>query len=136
MLRFSTSTAFALFPEHYSFDLVSEIFASSNCSINLRFVAQYFIPLLTYVEKGLASAIVDPLTIAAYRRFRGDPGNIVFRPLKPAVEFGVAMLTPAYRPASLLAKAFSECLTVEFLKIGAKSSSRLATMKPSASKAT
>lgn len=107
-----------LYQDHRSFELIAKAFTSMSSTMNVRFVTQYFIPLLTYVERGQASAIVDPLTIETYRRFRGDSGNVVFVPFKPVIDFSVAMLTPAYRPSSLLASAFAERLTVEFQRIG------------------
>lgn len=109
-----------LYQHHRNFELIAEAFASMGCEMNLRFVTQYFIPLLTYVERGLASAIVDPLTVETYRGFRGDTGSIVFVPFKPTIEFRVAMLTPAYRQPSLLASAFIQRLTEEFQRIGAR----------------
>ena len=107
-----------LYQEHQSFELITSAFNTAGCMLAPRFVTQYFIPLLTYVERGQASAIVDPLTIETYRRFRRDVGDIVFIPFKPTIVFKVAMLTPGYRPSSLLAGSFADQLTEVFRRIG------------------
>lgn len=107
-----------LYQEHHSFELITDIFTSAGCRLIPRFVTQYFIPLLTYVERGQASAIIDPLTIETYQRFRGETGKVVFVPFEPAIPFEVAMLTPAYKSPSLLASAFARRLTEAFQRIG------------------
>lgn len=109
-----------LFPEHVSHHRSMRAFEASGCVLNVRFVTQYFIPLLTYVEKGLAYSIVDPLTMEAYRLYRRDHQDIVFRPFKPLIDFTVAILTPKCRPASLLASAFIERLAKVFETLGAR----------------
>ncbi len=109
-----------LFPEHFSVDVTKRVFASEGCELNNRFVTQYFIPMLTYVRNAQACALVDPLTAESYRLFSGDAEDIVFRPFKPTAEFGVAVLTPAYRPASLLASSFSKRLAEKMTNLGGR----------------
>lgn len=108
-----------LFPEHRTHRDSLATFVAERCRLNLRFVTQYFIPLLTYVERGMAHSIVDPLTKEAHRLYRGDSNRIAFRRFEPAIEFSIAVLMPKYKPASLLALAFSELLAQEFTRLGA-----------------
>lgn len=109
-----------LFPEHFSTDVTKRAFASEGCVMNIRFMTQYFIPLLTYVRKAQACALIDPLTAEAYRLYSGEAGDVVFRLFEPSAEFGVAVLTPAYRPASLLASSFTERLAEKLSDLGGR----------------
>ena len=108
-----------LFPEHATHRDSAATFAAARRTLNIRFVTQYFIPLLTYVEHGMAHSIVDPLTREAYRLYRGSSGQVAFRRFEPAIEFFVVVLMPRYKPASLLALAFSDLLAQEFRRVGA-----------------
>lgn len=100
----------ALIPEHQSHRRTREIFEAEKAEWNVRFVGQFFLPLLTYVQSGYAAAIVDPLTAESWRSSTTAPEEIVFRPFAPVVVFEADILTPAYRPDSLLAQAFSSRL--------------------------
>ena len=88
--------------------------------MNCRFVTQYFIPLLTYVRQGLVNALVDPMTVEAYRLLYGNNDDVLFKPFKPVVEFSVAVLMPAHRPASLLAQSFQQYLHEELMRMGGR----------------
>lgn len=107
-----------LFPEHISYRLTESAFSAAGALLNVRFTTQYFIPLLTFVEHGQACSIVDPLTAEAHRLYRGADTPVRFAPLLPRIDFAVAILTPKYRPASLLADAFQTRLVEKFLKLG------------------
>lgn len=110
----------SLFTDHPIFKLTQRAFALAGCRLNLRFETSLFIQLLAFVQQGLACAIVDPLTVEASDLYGGGSNGVTFRPFSPAVEFGVVKLTPGYRPVSLLARSFSEKVTAEFLRLGAK----------------
>lgn len=107
-----------LFPDHRSHRDTREVFHGAGAALNVRFITQYFIPLLTYVEHGTAHSLVDPLTAEAYRLYRAERGAIAFRRFEPTVEYSVAVLTPRYRPASRLAHAFIGLLAEAFERIG------------------
>ncbi len=109
----------ALFPEHRTFQLTQRIFDAAGADFDVRFTGQYFLMLLTYVERGLASVVVDPISAASWRRSASNQGSIVFRPFQPALEFPVNLLTPAYRPSSLLAQSFYNRLRDLFEGLGA-----------------
>ena len=109
-----------LFSEHRLYMLTEQAFASVGCRWNVRFEVNFFIQLLTFVQKGFACAIVDPLTVETFKLYTGDTGGIVFRPFTPTVEFGVVMLTPGYRPQSVLASSFARRVEGELTRLGAR----------------
>ena len=107
----------ALFSDHPSHIQTKAAFEEQGAAFNLRFETQYFVPLFSYVELGLASAVVDPLSAESYRIYRGDDQRIVFRPFRPKVLLVASIMTPAHRPLSTLARAFSEELRGEILRV-------------------
>lgn len=103
-----------LYDEHETHRTVLRAFADAGARVNIRFQTQYFIPLLTFVERGLACAIVDPITARSYQAYRGDSGLVQFKPFTPSIDFKLAMLLPAHRPASHLGKYIASQLAAEF----------------------
>lgn len=106
-----------LYPGHPTFAETKTAFDRSGADLNMRFEAQYFIPLFTFVERGLAYSIVDPLSAEGYRIMRGDDQRLVFRPFKPVVHLVASVMTPAHRPLSNLAQAFVSNLKSEIQRI-------------------
>jgi len=109
-----------LYSDHELFGNVERIFRDSKMSLNVKFTTQYFIPLLTFVERNLAYAIVDPIAAESYRLYKGEGGSLVFRPFIPAASYSISVLTPAYRPASLLTRSLTEKLIEEMQRLGGK----------------
>ena len=97
---------------------LEQVFAESQIKPNVKFTAQYFIPLLTYVERKLAYSIVDPIAAESYRLYKLNDGGVVFRPFKPNTTYRVSILTPAYRPASLLTQSLTNALIEEMNRLG------------------
>ncbi|MEH6631042.1 MAG: LysR family transcriptional regulator [Halopseudomonas aestusnigri] len=93
-------------PEHSTYRRTVAAFEESGSDLNIRFDAQYFIPLLSFIEAGQACAIVDPLSAESYRIYARGREVIKFVPFVPAVPLTFACLTPAHRPMSAIAKAF------------------------------
>lgn len=109
-----------LFESHLTRQRAQRAFESAGCAFTVRFVAQYFLPLLTYAERGRAYAFVDPITAQNWRRNRPQThAAMAFIPFKPEIKFDVALLTPTYRPASTLSNAFKEHLVNGLLSLGA-----------------
>ena len=96
--------------EHAVYGEVTGSFARSGSTPDIRYMTQYFLSLLTYVEQGLACAVVDPISAESYRLYKEGVSRLHFRRLEPAVYFRVAMLTPKHRPRSLIAKHFTDLL--------------------------
>lgn len=107
-----------LYDEHEISSNTRKVFSDAGHRMNVKFTTQYFIPLLTYVEKKLAFGIVDPITVESYRLNKGDDADIVFLPFKPQVYYHASVLTPDYRPASLLIQSFTDKLIEEFKRLG------------------
>jgi DNA-binding transcriptional LysR family regulator len=108
-----------LYPDHPTATDTQGAFAEMGARLNVRFEAVYFIPMFTYVERGLAYAVVDPFSAESYKLFRGAEPRIVFRPFRPAVQLVASIMTPAHRPLSNLAKSFHGLLRDEVHRIRA-----------------
>lgn len=82
-------------------------FEAAGAAFDPRYETQYFIPLLNFVELGLACSVVDVMSAESYQTYRGaDQQGIVFRPFRPEITVDFHILTPAHRPPSHLASAF------------------------------
>ena len=106
-----------LYADHPTFGQTKAAFDDAGAVFNMRFEAQYFIPLFTFVERGLAYSIVDPLSAEGYRIFRGNDQRLVFRPFSPTISLVASVMTPAHRPLSNLAQAFATILKSEMHRI-------------------
>jgi len=102
-----------LYTDHPTYDQTKAAWESMDASFNRRFETQYFIPLFTFVERGLAYSVVDPLSAESYRLYRKDEQRIVFRPFRPVIYLVASIMTPAQRPLSNLGKAFAGKLRSE-----------------------
>lgn len=110
----------SLYSDHDFHGKISKVFAEQNVEFRVKFSSRYFIPLITYVERGLAYAIVDPITMESYRLYKGSNSDLIFRPMKPSIGFSISLLTPVYRPASLLTQSFIEKLRLKLKKLGGR----------------
>lgn len=110
----------ALYEDHATYLETSRAFSKRGCSLNVRFRAQYFLPILTYVERGLAYAIVDPIAAESYKIYSGSNNKLTFLPFKPSVTFELAMMLPALRPASTITQHFADYLTDRFRSVGGR----------------
>ena len=106
-----------LYADHPTFTQTEAAFAEMGARLNGRFETVYFIPMFTYVERGLAYAVVDPLSAESYKLFSGGEPRIVFRPFRPAVRLVASIMTPAHRPLSNLAQSFRALLRDEVHRI-------------------
>lgn len=98
-----------LFEEHPTYLQTKAAFLEMGAKFNPMFEAQYFIPLYTFIERGLAYAVIDQLSARSYQLKSGQrQGEIVFRPFIPRVKLATLVLTPAHKPQSLLAQQFQE----------------------------
>jgi len=107
-----------LYQEHPNVVQIEDAFKSMGARLNIRIRAQYFIPLLSFVERGLAYAIVDPLSADSYERYCVTGSSVVFRPFLPAVYLIASIMTPAHKPKSHLVEAFIPELRTELELIG------------------
>ena len=113
-----------LYADHPTYRQTVAAFDAAGAAFNACFEAQYFLPLLTFVERGLACSIVDPLSAESYRLYRERDRQLVFRPFSPTVHLAATIMTPAHRPQSNLAQAFTAILRSELLRIDEQHSGR------------
>jgi len=108
-----------LYRNHPNFIQTRAAFAEMDAVFNPRFEAQYFIPLLTYIERGLAYAIVDPIAAKSYGLYKCANATVVFRPFAPAVYLVSSIMIPSHKPPSNLARAFIAELRSELRHLAA-----------------
>ncbi len=106
-----------LFADHPSYIQTKAAFDEMRVTFTQRFETQYFIPLLTFVERGLAYAVVDPWSAESYNIYHPTDPCVVFRPFRPTVLFTAAIMTPAHKPLSNIASAFAEAFRKEIRRI-------------------
>ena len=96
-------------PGHATVADTKAAFDTWGATFNLRVDAQYFLPLLHFVEAGQVCAIIDPLSAESYRRQKGEQADAIrFVRFDPAVPFDYALITPQQHPPSLIAREFAE----------------------------
>ncbi len=96
-----------LYPDHPTTIQVRQAFESLDLTFDSYFCAQYFIPLFTFVERGSAYSVMDRMSVQCYL-WQKEKGSrkIVFRPFVPEVVLRTSIITPTYRPMSMLAQKF------------------------------
>ena len=100
-------------PQHFIRRRLQEIFEAQGRELLVRFEMQNAASQYVFVEDRLACAIMSPLSARAYRLTRPGRGRITFLPFRPQVLYRIAILTPAHKPLSRLARAFADLLTSE-----------------------
>lgn len=93
-----------LFAEHRTCRDTLEAFEEAGVRPMQRFEARTFLVGMQLAAEGLCAAICDPVTAASFSRLGN--ANLAFRPFRPEIKLPLAVLTPAYRPPSLVAEAF------------------------------
>ncbi|WP_432472508.1 LysR substrate-binding domain-containing protein [Amphritea sp. HPY] len=99
--------------DHPNYQSTLKAFRSQGATMNQRFELLTFQPALKLVEENLCYCICDPMTASGYLQRFDDRAQLVFKPFAPEVILSVSVLTPAHRPASVLASNFTEMLTTE-----------------------
>ncbi|MCP4874895.1 MAG: LysR family transcriptional regulator [Gammaproteobacteria bacterium] len=96
-----------LYPDHPTTIQVRQAFESLDLTFDSYFCAQYFIPLFTFVERGSAYSVMDRMSVQCYLwQKEKEARKIVFRPFVPEVVLRTSIITPTYRPMSMLAQKF------------------------------
>ncbi|OYR08380.1 LysR family transcriptional regulator [Brucella grignonensis] len=99
-----------LYSEHFSTVRARRIFEDCGADFVPRFEVSVFIAALTFAERGLAYALVDPISAASYSAYCGRNADLTFRRFEPDLRYSYSILTPSRRPLSLTAAAFCERL--------------------------
>ncbi|MEQ8900825.1 MAG: LysR substrate-binding domain-containing protein [Roseovarius sp.] len=95
-----------LFSEHRTCRDMLTAFEEAGVLPIQRFETLTFAAGLQLVAEGLCVSICDPVTAASYHVLNG--AKVVFRPFRPKIELPLVVLTPTYRPPSLVAEAFGK----------------------------
>jgi DNA-binding transcriptional LysR family regulator len=101
-----------LFAEHPLTRSTQSAFVRDNATLNTRFVLRTLLPALQLVGSGLCAAVVDRITAVT----SPAPG-ITYKAFTPAISSSISLLTPAHRPASVLANAFEDFLRKELVHV-------------------
>ncbi|BBB25344.1 LysR substrate-binding domain-containing protein [Amphritea japonica] len=105
---------------HPNYQSALKAFRSQGATLNQRFELLTFQPALKLVEENLCYCICDPMTASGYLQRFDDRARLVFRPFIPEVILSVSVLTPAHRPASVLASSFTELVTQQLEELNAQ----------------
>ena len=107
--------------DHQTYRQTREVFHAVGAELRVRFEAQYFLPLLSYVEDRQACAVVDTLSAESYLLYRGSAEcGVAFRRFAPEIPLSFATLTPAHRAQSMLAVAFARAWEAEVTAINTR----------------
>ena len=105
-----------LHPDHMIFHDLLKQFETSGHRMNVRLQTRFFIPALTFVERGLGVCIMDPISITSYQSY-ASPGKVVFRRFDPEIYLKTGIFYPADTPRSMITRVFSENLRSELADI-------------------
>jgi len=98
---------------HFIVKRLVEIFDKEGRQLNIRFEVQNAASQYAFVEEGLACSIMSLLSAQNYRMTRRHNDRIEFIPFSPKIDYPFAILTPAHKPLSHLARAFVDVLKNE-----------------------
>ena len=90
----------------------------AGARFNQRFELQTFLPALELVRNGVCRCVCDPITAISYAQHAPGGSDVSFLRFEPRIDFSVAILLPAHRPASLLALAFRDVLAGVLRQLG------------------
>ncbi|WP_432474619.1 LysR family transcriptional regulator [Amphritea sp. HPY] len=105
-----------LHPDHMIFHDLLKQFEASGHRMNVRLQTRFYLPALTFVERGLGVCIMDPISITSYQSY-ASTGKVVFRRFDPEVFLRIGIFYPDNSPRSMITNAFSEQLRNRLIEI-------------------
>ncbi len=94
-----------LLPEHgFTKNLMRCFEREATHSPRVLHTSQTMLPLLQFVGSAQSTAVVDPLTLSSIRLLKLFSDDIVFKPFTGSVRYEYAVLTPKFRPSSVVTK--------------------------------
>ncbi|MBE9557153.1 MAG: LysR family transcriptional regulator [Proteobacteria bacterium] len=102
-----------LLPEHFIRQRLQNLFDADGRELNIRFETQNVASQYTFIENGLACAVMSPMSRRVYRMARASSDRIAFVPFRPSVTYSVSVLVPNNKPLSRLALGFVKALIGE-----------------------
>ena len=102
---------------HFIRSQVEQAFEAKQVDLKIRFEMQNAASQFAFVEDGLAWSVVSPMSAHYYDVTQPNNPKIVFRQFRPAIQYRIAVLTPAHAPVSQLAQAFAAQVAEEVKRI-------------------
>jgi DNA-binding transcriptional LysR family regulator len=106
-----------LFEDHSISIQIRNAFNEAGARLRQRFELRTFLPALQLVSQGLCYTICESLSTISHAQSLGGQSGVVFRPFKPDIILNMSVMTPANRPLSMLAQAFTSQLSAEISKL-------------------
>ncbi len=88
---------------HVHTEEVRRAFASVGHTFNPMVESQTFLPILQFIVAGQCCAVLDPLTVAHVNQTVEFKATLAIRPLQVPLRYRYAIISPAYRPISIVA---------------------------------
>lgn len=94
-------------PDHPVTIQTRQAFESHGATFDPYICTEYFIPLFTFIERGSVYSVMDRMSAQCYFwQKTARERKIVFRPFIPTIVLRTSIITPTYRPMSMLAQQF------------------------------
>lgn len=90
---------------------IARAFEDEGVAFKHRIEVESILPALQLVSYGTCYLICDSFSALSYLRQHKGNSDIVFRPFEPEIYLDLSLMTPANRPASLLAAGFRTYLS-------------------------
>jgi DNA-binding transcriptional LysR family regulator len=103
-LQLSDQPIATLLPEHNFTRRLMQSFSNMARTPDIKHVSQTQLPLMQFIAREQCLAVVDPLTVATMRSLKLFESEIVFRRFNSPLRYQYALVSPRFRPPSLLAK--------------------------------
>lgn len=103
-LQLSDQPLATLLPEHNFTRRLMQSFSNMARTPDIKHVSQTQLPLMQFIAREQCVAVVDPLTVTTMRSLKLFKSEIVFKRFKSPLRYQYALVTPCFRPPSLLAK--------------------------------
>ena len=88
---------------HVHTEEVRRAFASVGHTFDPMVESQTFLPILQFIVAGQCCAVLDPLTVAHVNQTVEFKSALAIRPLQAPLRYRYAIISPAYRPISIVA---------------------------------
>ncbi len=105
-----------LHPDHMIFHDLLKQFEQNGHRMNVRLQTRFYIPALTFVERGLGVCVMDPISISSYQGY-ASPGKVVFRRFDPQIELKIGIFYPDDTPRSMITQEFAQKLRDQLIEI-------------------
>jgi DNA-binding transcriptional LysR family regulator len=102
-LQLSDQPLGSLQPEHPFTKRLMACFSNLTQTPDVKHLSQTLLPLLQFVARGQCVAVVDPLTVATTQSLKLFQQDIIFKRFKSPLRYEYALVSPKFRPPSLLA---------------------------------